>query len=147
MSRKKRYIDQLSETELLALKKGHQNGKSYLFRRKCQCILLSHEGKSVTELREIYGVSANSIYQWFNRWESEGIDGLRLKPGRGRPVKLDLNNSKQVKRIKTLVENEPQNLNRVVSQLESELDIRLSKKTLQRFLKNLNTAGSDFADT
>lgn len=145
MSRKKRYIKQLSETEVLALKKGHRNGKSHLFRRKCQCILLSHEGKSVAELHEIFNVSTISIYNWLNQWESEGIDGLRLKPGRGRPPKLDLNNQKQVKRIKTLIENEPQNLNRVVSQIHSELNIRLSKKTLQRFLKNLTIAGSDFA--
>lgn len=145
MSRKKRYIEELSETEVLALKKGHRSGKSHLFRRKCQCILLSHDGKSVAELCELFGVSAISVYNWLNQWESEGIDGLRLKPGRGRPPKLNLEDQKQVKRIKTLIENEPQNLNRVVSQIDLELDIRLSKKTLQRFLKNLNTAGSDFA--
>lgn len=142
MSRKKRYIEKLTDAEKRALKKGHQSGKSHLFRRKCQCILLSHEGRPVQELVEIFRVSSRSIYDWFNRWEKDGIKGLELKPGRGRRAKLDLKNTKQVNCIKTLVENEPQNLNRVVNQIQSELDIDLSKKTLQRFLKNLNTGGS-----
>jgi len=143
MSRKNRFIEKLTKEQKSSLKKGHQTGKSYLFRRKCQCILLSHEGKTVSELSDFFSVSIISIYKWLNKWESEGITGLKLKPGRGRPSKLKLTNQKQVERIKTLVENEPKNLNRVVGQLKSELGIDLSKKTLQRFLKNLSTDGSD----
>ena len=45
--------------------------------------------------------------------------------------------------LKDFVENEPQNLNRVKTELESKLGIELSKKTLQRFLKNLNIDGND----
>ena len=143
MSRKNRFIEKLTKGQKSSLKKGHQTGKSHLYRRKCQCILLSYEGKTVSELSDFFSVSIISIYNWFNKWESEGIDGLKLKPGRGRPSKLSLTNQEQVKKEKILVENEPKNLNRVVGQLKSELGIDLSKKTLKRFLKNLNTDGND----
>ena len=144
MSRKKRFIEKLTEEQKSSLEKGYRNGKSHIFRRKCQCILLSHKGKTVSELQKLYSVNRVSIYTWFNEWEAQGIDGLKLKPGRGRPPKLRLEDQKQVKTVKTLVENEPKNLNRVVGQLKSELGIELSKKTLKRFLKNLNTDGNDY---
>ena len=38
------------------------------------------------------------------------------------------------------------NLKRAVGRIKSQLDIDLSKKTLKRFLKNLNTNGSAFVN-
>lgn len=78
------------------------------------------------------------------RWQSGGTDALKLKPGRGRPAKLRPDDHKQVKIVKTLVENEPKNLNRVVGQVQSQLGVAISKKTLQRFLKSLATDGNAF---
>lgn len=144
--RKKRYIRELSEKEELALKKGYKSREPYLFRRKCHCILESNAGKSIEELRLFFGVRRATITDWFSRWETEGIEGLKMRVGRGRPRKLNLDDRAQVKRVKELVENDPQNLNRVLDCLKSEYEIeKLSKKTLQRFLKNLNTNGNDSA--
>lgn len=145
MSRKNRFVAKLDEAQKRALEKGYKTGKHFLFRRKCQCILLSDQGKTIGELSELFEVSRLSITKWFDLWQSQGIEGLELKPGRGRPCKLHLEDDKQVQRVKTLVENEPKNLNRVVGQLKAELGMELSKKTLKRFLKNLNTSGNAFA--
>lgn len=142
MSRKNRFIEKLTEAQKSALEKGYRTGKSHLYRRKCHCILLSHERKTVKELATFFKVSEHSIYAWLNLWENNGIKALELQPGRGRPPKLKVTDEEQVKQVKTLVENEPKNLNRVVGQIKSELDIDLSKKTLQRFLKNLNSYGN-----
>ena len=143
MSRKKKYIEKLTVEQKNSLEKGYKQGKSHLFRRKCQCILMSHRGKSVKELSDFFSVSRISIYKWLRLWECSGIKGLELKPGRGRKPKLEQSNAKHVETIKTLIENEPKNLTRVVGQVQSELGIDLSKKTLKRFLKNLNTDGND----
>lgn len=142
MSRKKKYIEKLTSEQKRSLEQGYKSGKNFSFRRKCHGILLSNEMKSVTELAGFFGVSTQSIYNWLKAWEVQGIKGLRLKPGQGRPAKLNLEDGKQVKVVKTLVENEPKNLKRVVAQLKSELNIDLSKKTLKRFLKNLDTNGN-----
>jgi len=142
MSRKNRFIEKLTEAQKSALEKGYRTGKSHLYRRKCHCILLSHERNTVKDLAIFFKVSQHSIYTWLNLWEKNGISALQLQPGRGRPPKLKSTDEEQVKQVKTLVENEPQNLNRVVGQIKSELNIDLSKKTLQRFLKNLNTYGN-----
>ena len=146
MGRKSKFIENLTEEQKSSLKKGYSFGKSPLFRRKCHCILLSNSGKTAKELSEFFQVSALSIRKWLQLWEKQGIEGLKLKPGRGRKPKLDTNQSKHVNTVKTLIKNEPKNLNRVTAQVEDHLGIEASKKTLKRFLKNLNTDGNASAE-
>jgi transposase len=144
MSRKKRYI-KLEEAERKELEKGYKQGKSPVTRRKCQGILLSDKGQTVSELSVMYEVRTRTIYDWFNDWERGGIKGVELKSGRGRKPKLKIEDGEQVKLIKKLVENKPQNLRGVVKELKTDLGIDLSKKTLKRFLKkNLNIVGNAF---
>lgn len=143
MSRKNKYIEKLTKEQRSSLEKGYKTGKSFVFRRKCHSILLSHEGQTVNELSQFFKVSTITVYKWLKEWESQGIKGLKVKPGQGRPTKLNLDDQNHVKMVKTLVENEPKNLTRVVGQLKSKLGIDISKKTLKRFLKNLNINGSD----
>jgi transposase len=143
MTRKRRYIEKLTKGQKSSLEKGHKTGNRHSFRRKCQSILLSYNHKTVEDISQLNGVTRRTVYSWFNAWESQGIKGLELKPGQGRKPKLKEDNPHQVKVVKVLIENEPKNLNRVIVQIKSNLGINLSKKTLKRFLKNLNIAGSD----
>lgn len=103
MGRKSKQIEKLSDEQKSSLQKGYKSGKSHLFRRKCQCILLSHEGKTTMELSKLYGISKHSILIWFKRWESNGLEGLKLKPGRGRKPKLQIENQTHTKIIKALM--------------------------------------------
>jgi len=144
MGRKSKTIENLSSAQKSALQKGYAHGKSPIFRRKCHCILLSNTGKSVKELSIIFGISETSIRKWLRQWEQEGIDGLHLKPGRGRKPKLDLNNAVHTSKVKTLVENEPKNINKVKAEIESSFGIQMCKRTLTRFLKNFDTYGNAF---
>ena len=146
MGRKSKYIENLTGEQKSSLKKGYTFEKRRLFRRKCHCILLSHEKKTVKELSSFFGISIHSIRKWLNLWERQGIEGLKLKPGRGRKPKLKTDEKTHVETVKTLIENEPKNLNRVTNQIEDKLGIEVSKKTLKRFLKNLNTDGNDFVE-
>ncbi len=144
MGRKKKYIENLTEEEKAALKRGHKYGKQFQFRNRCECILLSHEKHDVSSLSKRFKAIPLTIYSWLRSWEASGIEGLKNKPGQGRKPKLDKENKTQVAKVKELVENEPQNLNKVVGQIQETLYVDLSKKTLIRFLKNLNISGSDF---
>ena len=143
MSRKLKFIEKLSKEQKSSLQKGYTFGSSPYFRRKCHCILLSHAGHKVSELSELFDVSEQSIRKWLKQWESQGLKGLELQPGRGRKPKLKMTNTTHVEKVIKLIENEPQNLNHVKDQLAQELKINLSKRTLQRFLNNLNTDGKD----
>ena len=146
MSRKLKFIEKLTEEQKSSLQKGYTFGSSPYFRRKCHCILMSHAGHNVYELSKLFSVTDQTIRSWLSQWEKKGIMGLELQPGRGRKLKLKTDELTHVEKVKQLVENEPQNLNQVRQQLAEQLDIELSKRTLQRFLKSLNTDGKDLSE-
>ena len=92
----KKFI-KLSPEEIKTLQEGHKNHSSYQFRARCQCLLLSHEGKQVKELAAILRVSTIMIYHWFARWEQKGIVGLLNEKGQGRKAILVASDQEKVK--------------------------------------------------
>ena len=52
----------LTEAELKILQEGHKNGSQFQFRNRCQCLMLSSQGKNVPELTEVFEVSRITIY-------------------------------------------------------------------------------------
>ena len=146
MSRKKRYIENLTETDIESLQKGFKEGKSHRFRNRCKAILLSCQGYDTNQLCEIFEVGLLSIYRWMDKWENEGIAGLVDKKGRGRNPILTTAKKDRVQTVEQAIEKSPKNLNKVLAEIKEELGVDLSKLTLKRFLKNLNDDGSDFAE-
>ena len=61
------------------------------------------KGKSSRKLEELYQTSFKQITNWVHRFEKEGIEGLKDKPGRGRKSKLS---EKQLERLSHLIKNE-----------------------------------------
>ncbi len=70
---------------------------------KLYAIIQLTRGYSTRKLEEYYRVTHKQICNWADRFDAEGIDGLRMKPGRGRhpfitdeqkeQLKLDLSKS------------------------------------------------------
>lgn len=60
-------------------------------------------GQPSRKLEELYNTSFKQITNWVHRFEKEGIDGLRDKPGRGRTARL---NEVQRNRIADLLTKE-----------------------------------------
>ena len=65
-------------------------GQPAYIRRKALVVLNLGEGRSITEVARIFRVSRQSVYEWRRRYREEGIDGLRVRPGRGRKPTADL---------------------------------------------------------
>lgn len=127
----------LTEAELKTLQEGHKNGSQFQFRNRCQCLILSHQGKSVPELTQFFEVSRITIYSWLDAWDKYGITGLMNKPGRGRKPILSVQNAKQVKDVKAAIKRNPQSVKAAVAELESKIGAEMHPETLKRFLKNL----------
>ena len=53
-------------------------------RLRCQVIQLKAQGRSATDIGSIVRMCTNSVHSWVKRYESEGIQGLLTKAGRGR---------------------------------------------------------------
>lgn len=130
----------LSKAELVTLQEGHKNGSQFQFRNRCQCLVFSHQGKTVSELAQVFEVSHITIYTWFDRWETSGIAGLTNQPGRGRKPILSLQNPTHIESVKTAVKKNAQSIKAMVAELETALETAMSVDTVKRFLKNLVSA-------
>lgn len=136
---------QLSEPELETLQQGHKNGSQFQFRNRCFCLILSHQGKTVSELAQFFEVSRITIYSWFDAWETNGICGLMNRKGQGRKPMLCLQNPQQMAKVKSAVARNPQSVKSAVAELESALGLEMHPETLKRFLKNLVIVSAECA--
>ncbi|MBC8111813.1 MAG: helix-turn-helix domain-containing protein, partial [Verrucomicrobia bacterium] len=79
-----------------------------------------------------FNVVRKTIYAWFTLWESGGVEAILHKTGTGCKKKLK---DVAVGLLKQKVEDHSRNLKPVLSWLIHTYQVKVSKKTLQRFLK------------
>ena len=136
MSRKKRFIKDLSPADEEQLDSGKKYGKSESFRNRCHAILLSSMGYEVGQIAQIFGVRKRTLYTWFNNWEKLGLTGLKTSPGQGRKPKLSLNNIEHVQAVEKATKNAAQKGTNLLQEVTEEISPKggLSRWTLRRFL-------------
>jgi transposase len=128
-------IVELTQAQRNALEKGHRTGHSHAFRLRCQIILLKSQQRTSQEIAALVGCCEVVINNWLKRYEAEGIEGLKTKPGRGRKPILDAESDLQ--KIKQAVTANRQRLSIAKAELEAQLNKSFSTKTLERYIKNL----------
>jgi transposase len=101
-------------------------------------ILLKSERRTAAEIADLLGCCEVVVNNWLKRYESEGIEGLRTRPGRGRKPVLDA--EKDLPRVKAAVAANRQRVSLAKAELEAELGKTFSTKTLARYIKNMAAA-------
>jgi transposase len=134
-----RFIRDLSPETQHLLRRGYKESQHHRVRQRAHCILLSFEGKTTTELMDIFHVERLTLYHWFDAWETRRFAGLYAHKGRGRPPKLT--DAEQEKAHQYIAQH-PQNMKKVVHLLEQETSKRVSTKTLKRLLKKTAMSGN-----
>ena len=134
---------ELTSEQYQALKSGYENGKSSAYRKRCHLVILKNEGRTSKDVGKIVGLHQISVNNWLTRYETEGIAGLKTKPGRGRKRILD--EEKDAQKVKEQVKKERQRLKKAKDNIEKDLDKSFSLMTLKRFLKNLSADGNAFS--
>ena len=129
---------ELTKAQRTALEKGYRAGESHSFRVRCQIILLKCERRTSAEIAEILGCCEMVVNNWLKRFEVEGLEGLRTKPGRGRRPILDT--EQDLPRVKAAVQANRQRISLAKAELETELGKAFSQKTLERYIKNMVAA-------
>ncbi len=51
-------------------------------KKRSQCLLLSHQKRTITDLSAFFCVNRRTIERWFDSWAKRGIDSLAIQPGR-----------------------------------------------------------------
>ncbi len=83
-----RFVSPLDSQAQAALRHLMKTHAVYQVRQRAHAILLSAKGYKVNQLADIFDVDRDAITEWFNRWESGGVEGLENKPRSGRPPSL-----------------------------------------------------------
>jgi transposase len=125
-----RYIT-LKTEEIEALERCYKNSTDNTIRKRSQCLLLSHQRRTIMDLSIIFNVSRRTIERWFDKWNLNGFVSLSIVPGRG--VKTRLKGLEQ--EISMQLEIHSRNIKNVLLFLEKEHNIKICKRTLQNFLK------------
>ena len=127
-----------SDVQIQELENGYRQGKSHALRQRCHIVLLKQQGhssKHITSLKD-YPKHQSTINNWVTQYEKLGIIGLKNKHGQGR--KSILNPALHRQKVEEIVKSERQRLDYAKSLIEQELAVKMSKKTLIRFLKTLS---------
>ncbi|KAA6342865.1 hypothetical protein EZS27_009416 [termite gut metagenome] len=125
-----RYI-KLKPEETEALEHLLQTSSNNTVRTPSQCLLLSHQKRTITDLSKIFGVHRRTIERWFASWALKGVQSLCIQPGRG--VKTRLRGYE--KEVCEQVDLHGRNLKNVITCFKEHHQILICKKTLQNFLK------------
>ena len=101
-------------------------------RTHSQCLFLSHQRRTITDLSMIFDIDRKTVERWFNSWDSDGVNSLSIASGRG--VKTRLKGFEEV--IKQQVELHNRNIKNILTFLKEEHNIIVCKRTLRNFLKD-----------
>jgi len=85
MGRKVKQLRNYTTEQVEALFERDENNRVGV---KLYAIIQLTRGYSSRKLEEFYRTSFKQICNWADRFDAEGIEGLRIKPGRGRHASL-----------------------------------------------------------
>jgi len=114
------------------LENGYRSGQTHSFRQRCQMILLKSEERTSVEVVRIVGSCEMTVNNWLQRYEAEGIEGLRTRPGRGRKAILQ---AADLEQVKAAVKQSRQKISVARAELETSLGKEFSHSSLKRYLK------------
>lgn len=125
----------LDDQQRAALEQGYLTGKTQAFRQHCQIVLLKAQGRKSHEIAALLDCCQKSVNDWLHRYQQEGIQGLHIKPERGR--KTILSEVTDSGKVRQAVQQHRQRIKLAKAELEASLGKEFSHRTLVRFLKNL----------
>lgn len=129
-----RFFREINPLSFKLLERIYRQSRHHQVRQRAHCLILASLGVKIPELIKIFQVSRKTLYNWFNRWEVDGIVGLYNQPGQGCKPTF---NSQQKDQIRAWAKKEPRQLKQVVQKVRESWGITVSTKTIQRLLKML----------
>lgn len=126
------FLREINPLSYQLLERIYRQSRHHQVRQRAHCLILATHGVKTGELMRIFKVTYKTLYNWFNRWESEGMIGLYNKPGRGSKRTF---NFAQEEKIREWTKQEPRQLKQVVQKVKEEWEIGVSTKTVKRIIK------------
>lgn len=127
-----KFIQTLSDKDYQKLVENYQTSTNFRVRNRSHAILLSFEKRSMDEIASICGVHPTAVSRWINRWNKQGLAGLRDVQQTGRPPILTL--EEQAKTVEIVMKN-PKFPERQLGEIKEQIGKEISQWTLKRVIK------------
>lgn len=125
----------LSVDEKTDLERFFREDSRHSYRMRCKLILLKATGMKSTDVGFIVGMSYVSVNSWVKRYKLEGIQGLEIRPGRGR--KPIISHKFDTESILKVIKSNRQRVDMAKQEWEESSGKTASRETFRRFLKVL----------
>jgi transposase len=129
------FIREINPLSLKLLERIYRQSQHHQVRQRAHFLILAVQGVKVEAAMNLFKVSYKTIYNWLDRWESEGMVGLYNKPGRGRKRTF---NEAQEKSIRAWAKQEPRQLKQVRQKIKETWGVDTSTDTIKRILKTFS---------
>jgi transposase len=106
-----KYVSALTEIDKQALNHLHSYGPMHRQRQRAQAVLLSAKGYTLEQIADVLDSGRNTVSDWLDAWQEQGVSGLCDAPKSGRPRTLDAAVEAE---LLDLLENPTPDLKRVV---------------------------------
>lgn len=124
----------LTPQQQSALENGYRKGSSHAFRMRCKAVLLKAQGLSSLKIGEQLYMNQVSVNNWVKRFESEGINGLNTRAGRGRKAIIGTQDEAIIRQA---IEKDRSSVLATKAQWEAATGKTACEETLRRFLSVL----------
>ena len=101
---------------------------------RCRAVFLKGKGLSSVEAGQQTEMSFVSVNAWAKRFLTEGIDGLKTRPGRGRKPIMDYSDEQAVR---LAIEQDRQSVSKAKAAWQQATGKHASDMTFKRFLSAL----------
>jgi len=82
-----KYVKNLTPQEKASLYELMRKSLSFKVRQRAHAILLSAKKHKIDQLSDIFDVDRDTVSEWLNRWDINGLQGLMDAQRSGRPKK------------------------------------------------------------
>lgn len=124
--------DELYEQAKKSLKEAGREGEAG---RRLQAII-SAKKYGITAVAKIYSITRATLMSWIRNFEKESVQGLSIKPGRGRKSKM----SAEIKEdVRTMLKANPNiTIDHLRLKVMDKYAISIGRSTVHRLIKNLS---------
>lgn len=127
-----RFVSNLSQADIEALTYLRDHGEKARIRHRAHAILLSHGGKSIDEIAEIFETTRVTVTAWLDRWEESGPAGLGDAPRSGAPPTLTPD---EKCKVVELLKEHPHSPKQVLHKIPEVIGKTISASTLRRIAR------------
>ena len=108
----KRYVIELSDTERAKLERWVKNPPKAYLRKRARAILLVADGKPLYKVAQHSRIRVHrkTVTEWVKRYQNEGLEGLKVRPGQGRKAAFFPRPEKEAKaEVEAVLHQSPRN--------------------------------------